>query len=77
MIYKEVGKILDKDGHLTIPLTLKGTPPAVIVIPNISKLLEIGGKKVLQEKATELLGRALGGNKNSDSLKGLGKALGF
>ena len=72
---KALQNILDTDGRLVIPLTLKGTPPKVIVLPNIEKLLEVGAKKAIQQKAGDLVQGILGG-KQKGSTKGLGKLLG-
>lgn len=63
---KELKNLLDKQNRLVVPLAISGTPPAVIVLPDVSKLLQTGAGKVLQEKAGKALEKVLGG-------KGLGK----
>jgi len=68
---KEVGKILDANKRLTIPLTLSGKFPALIIIPNFKKLIEIGTRKVIQDKAAEVLEKALD-RKGGQLLRGLG-----
>lgn len=60
---KEVSAILDSDKRLTIPLTLKGIAPKLTVVPNTEKLLKMGAKKLLQDKAGDLLQGVLGGGK--------------
>lgn len=72
---KELKGALDSQGRLTIPLAISGTPPAVIVTPNLSKLLEMGAKSLIKEKAGELLGKSLkekGGKDVSDLIDSFG-----
>ncbi len=58
---KEIERILDTEGRLVIPLTLQGTPPKIIIVPNIQKLIEIGASRAVKDAAGRLLDRALGG----------------
>jgi len=75
---KELGSLLDEKGRLVVPLTLQGTAPKLTVIPNIDRLMKTGAKKLLQDKASDFLSKALGGNKGqSGGKKGLGGILGF
>ena len=67
---KDADKLLNADGRLVIPLSLRGTYPALIVYPNMKKLLELGAGKVLQEKAGKLLDGLLGGK--GEKSKGFG-----
>lgn len=61
---------LDSQSRLAIPLSISGTAPSVTVLPDVQKIIETSGKKVLAEKAGEVA---------SDFLKkkGLGGLLGF
>lgn len=68
---KELQRTLDSNGRLAIPLTVQGKPPAIIVVPNLKKLIEAGAKAVIKDKAGEFLDKALGGGKNGDRFKGL------
>jgi len=70
---KTIEKMLDAQGRFVVPLQLKGKASAPIILPNVQKLLEGAGQKLLEDKAKNLLGKALGGNKE----KGLGGLLGF
>jgi len=71
---KDLRNILDEQDRLTIPLKLRGKTPGLSVTPDLSKLLKAGTQKILQEKAGDLLNKALGGKSGG---KGLGKLLGF
>lgn len=66
-------KILTPQETLVFPLTIKGTLPGVLVIPNFSKVLELAGEKLLTEKATDALGKILQGKGG----KGLGSLFKF
>lgn len=72
---KEIGNLLSADGTLVIPLSIEGTLPKVIVVPNFEKLIEIAGKRLLKDKASQLIDNALGGK--GQVLRGIGSALGF
>jgi hypothetical protein len=76
--------LLDSQGQLTFPLAIKGTPPNVLVLPDIAKLMELRAGKVIEKKALGLLSKVLGGDKhnndsqetaNSDKPRGLEKGL--
>jgi hypothetical protein len=63
---KTVEKMLNKNKLLEIPVVIKGRSPALVVAPDISKLLQGAGGKMLEEKAGSLLEKALGGKKGAD-----------
>lgn len=67
---RELKNGFDERGQLVIPLKLKGKPPVVAVYPDLQKLLEGAGKKILIEKSTEVL-------KDVIRKKGLSGAFGF
>ena len=71
----EIKKILDSNGQLTVPLSIRGTPPKVMVLPNAQRLIEMAGKKALQEQGTKLLDNVLGGKGKKGGGKGF--SLGF
>ncbi len=60
---KEIKKVLDANGQLVVPLTLKGTPPKVLILPNVEKLLQGAGGKLVEEKAEKLLNDVLSGKR--------------
>lgn len=77
---KTVQSMLSPSKQLTIPVVIKGKSPAIVVLPDISKLLQGAGGKILEEKAGALLEKALGGKKGPDGQKKknpLGGILGF
>jgi hypothetical protein len=74
---KELESVLDAKGRLVVPLTLKGTAQKLTVVPNIDRLMKTGAKKMLQDKASDLLEKALKGKKGEGGKKGLGGLLGF
>ncbi|MEN9845940.1 MAG: AsmA family [Pseudomonadota bacterium] len=61
-----VEKMLNKNKLLEIPVVIKGRSPMLVVAPDISKLLQGAGGKMLEEKAGSLLEKALGGKKGAD-----------
>jgi hypothetical protein len=63
---KTVEKMLNRNRLLEIPVVIKGRSPALVVAPDISKLLQGAGGKMLEEKAGSLLEKALGGKKGAD-----------
>lgn len=63
---KTVENMLNKNNLLEIPVVIKGRSPALIVAPDISKLLQGAGGRMLEEKAGNLLEKALGGKKGAD-----------
>jgi uncharacterized protein involved in outer membrane biogenesis len=63
---KTVEKMLNKNKLLEIPVVIKGRSPALVVAPDISKLLQGAGGKMLEEKAGSLLEKALGSKKGAD-----------
>lgn len=74
---KELKVLLDENKKITFPMTISGKPPAIIVVPNISKLLKSGTGKLLEDQAGKLLDRALGGDKGGETIRGLSDALGL
>jgi hypothetical protein len=73
---KEVRAVLDKDGRLAVPLTIKGAPPKLAVMPDFAKLLQGSVGKVIEQKAGDVLNNLLQ-KKKGGSGKGLGGVLGF
>ncbi len=71
----EMKPLLNKDGRLSIPLLVKGRPPAVAVVPDVTDLAQRAAVGTIRET----LGGALrGGSGAAKGLgKGLGKVLGF
>lgn len=71
----EMKPLLNKDGRLSIPLLVKGKPPAVVVIPDVTDLAQRAAVGTIRET----LGGALrGGSGAAKGIgKGLGKVLGF
>lgn len=77
---KTVQSMLSPSKQLAIPVVIKGKSPVIVVLPDISKLLQGAGGKLLEEKAGALLEKALGGKKGPDGQKKknpLGGILGF
>jgi hypothetical protein len=71
---KTVRAMLNDQQQLAIPVLIKGRSPSILVTPDVSKLLEGAGGKILQEKAGGLLNKALGGKNEingKNPLKGL------
>lgn len=60
---KEAKRVLDAEGTLAVPLAITGVPPKVVVVPDIKRLVELGARKVFEEKASDLLEQALGGRR--------------
>lgn len=58
---KTIRSVLDGTGRLSIPVVIKGRSPALVVLPDVTKLLSGAGGKILEEKAGEVLRKALGG----------------
>ena len=74
----KLNKVYAADGRLTFPLTIQGKPDALVIVPNLDKLIELAGKRVLKDGADQLLDQALkktpGGNEAKKAIEGL---LGF
>jgi len=66
-------KVLDPSGQLVFPLKIQGTPPLVLVYPDLKKLIEVAGRKILTEKA----GEAVRGLLEKKGFGGVGSLLGF
>lgn len=73
---KTIASMIPRDGMLTIPLLIQGTPPAVVVIPDVAKLAQGAGRQAIEQAAGKALQKVLGGGKGNDKqpLKGI---LGF
>jgi uncharacterized protein YhdP len=54
-------KVLSASGQLVVPVTLKGTPPKIAILPNVKKLIELAGQRALQAEGDKLLGKLFGG----------------
>lgn len=75
---KELKALQNAQGHLVIPLMLQGTPPKLLVLPDIQRLTELAAQAAVKEGAGKLLDKVLkGGNKEQGGKKGLGGLLGF
>jgi hypothetical protein len=66
---KTVENMLSKDKRLEIPVVIKGKSPALVVLPDISKLLQGAGGRALEQQAGKLLEKALGGKKGDSKQK--------
>ncbi|MCI5066166.1 hypothetical protein MRY87_10615 [bacterium] len=67
----ELNKLLDEKQQLVIPLQITGKANAPIILPNMKEIMKLGAGKVIEEKATELLNKALGSStKKGESSKG-------
>ena len=73
---EKVKRILDPQNRIVIPLAITGRAPAIIVVPNVSKLLEMGAQKAIEKKVGDLLQKKLGGSQKGGFGKGLGGLLG-
>jgi hypothetical protein len=75
---KELKALQNAQGQLVIPLMLQGTPPKLLVLPDIQRLTELAAQAAVKEGAGKLLDKVLkGGNKEQGGKKGLGGLLGF
>lgn len=75
---KNMKNILATDGRLIVPLSIRGKAPALVLYPDIAKIIETGAAKALQDKAVSALEKALEkGGKTNGLGKALGKTLGF
>lgn len=66
---KTVENMLNKDKRLEIPVVITGKSPALVVLPDISKLLQGAGGRALEQQAGKLLEKALGGKKGDNKQK--------
>lgn len=73
---KEISQILDSEGRLVVPLVLSGVVPKILVIPNVEKLITMGAKNVVRDRAEKTFDKLLG-KEGSGVSRGLSKALGF
>ncbi len=71
---KDIGKVYDSAGRLVIPLTLKGRLPKLIVLPDLSKLMQTGAGRIIEREAGRAIEKALG--KDSDTARGVKDLLG-
>ncbi len=67
---KELRTLFDESERLVIPLELKGHLPKVAVLPDTSKLVRLGAKNLVKEKAGKLLEKVLGGRGGGGKLFG-------
>ena len=68
----------DNNSRLVIPVTLQGTAPKILVLPDMQKILELAANAAVKEGASKLLDQVLkGGAKEGGKKKGLGGLLGF
>lgn len=76
----QLRQILTAEERLVFPLHISGTPPKVMVTPNLKEVLNLAAQRVVKDKAKEILNKALdrtlGGSMN-DAVKGWGSGLGF
>ncbi len=70
-----ISKMYDEQERLTIPLVIKGTPPKVLILPDVERLVELAAKQAVKQKANEIIDNVLSGK--SGGKKGIGKLLGF
>jgi hypothetical protein len=70
---KEIDRITNSEGKLVFPVSISGTPPALVVTPDFSELAKLGAQKALKKGAEKLLDKALGGKSGSDVVKKLFK----
>lgn len=56
---KELNNALDQNKRLNMPLSIEGVPPSIVVVPNLQKLIELGAKNLLREKAGQLLSEGI------------------
>lgn len=68
---KEFKTLLDKEQRLVVPLIVRGKAPAIVVVPNVSSLVQ----KATIGTVRQTLGGAVNGGKGVT--KSLGKILGF
>lgn len=73
---KELKALKDREGRIAFPLRLKGQVPSILVYPDVKKILKAGVQKKLEDKAGDLLGKALGGEGKIE-VDGIGGLLGF
>lgn len=65
---KELSRVLNEEQRLVVPLSIKGTAPNLMVVPNLDRLLTQGAKQAIKEKAGEALGKLFGGDKKKRGL---------
>lgn len=73
---KEIKSILSSDGRLVLPLNIRGTPPLLIVTPNVEEVLTLAAKRIGKDKAADAIDRALGNRLGESGKEGVKKALG-
>jgi len=71
---QELKRVFDRQDRLVVPLGISGTPPKIMVVPDVTKLAQLGAENLAKEKAGQFLDKALGGK---GAGKGLGGLLGF
>lgn len=73
---KELKYLLNDEGELQFPLSLRGTAPKIIVIPDLEELIKLAAKGELGDRAGKYLDKALGEG-SGEAAKGLTDLLGF
>jgi hypothetical protein len=68
----QLRQILTADNRLVFPLQISGTPPKVVVTPNLREVIKLAAQRVVKDKAQDILEKTLG-----RAVKGWGKGLGF
>ncbi len=71
---KDISKVYDSSGRLVIPLSLKGRAPQLLVLPDLSKLMQTGAGRIIEREAGRAIDKALG--KDSDTARGVKDLLG-
>lgn len=74
---KTIRSVLDPSGRLSIPVVIKGRSPALVVLPDVSKLISGAGARIIEEKAGDALRKALGGKGENGKKNPLGGILKF
>jgi len=69
----QLRNVLDDGGRLVIPLKLQGKAPRLLVYPNLKKLMEVAGKRVVVDHAKNVVKDVL----EKKGLGNLGNLLGF
>lgn len=57
---RELGRVRNRDGTLSLPLSIRGVLPRVLVLPDLKQILELGARRVIEDKASELFQNLLG-----------------
>lgn len=68
-----INTILDARGQLVLPLSISGTAPKLIIIPDVSKIAGLAAEKIVKQQGQKLVDKAL----EKAGVKGLSSVLGF